>query len=164
MHNVLLALQKVVEQIPDVLYLIAGDGKERKRLESFCVDLGLRNHVYFLGNIEHNQLPPIYCAADLFVLTPHEETFGISFLEASACGKPVIGGRCGGITDAVIDGETGLLVDVQNVNEITEAIVCLLKDKDLAWRLGENGRRRVARELTWEKVGERFIKFVQDIV
>ena len=160
--GVLRALPKVIEQVPDVLYLVAGDGEERGRLEALRDELGLRSCVRFLGHIENSQLPALYCASDLFVMSSYEvkgsgdiETFGISFVEANACGKPVIGGWSGGTVDAVIDGETGLLVDPHDVDGIAEAIVRLLTDCELAHRLGENGRRRVERELNWEKVGGR---------
>lgn len=90
------------------------------------------------------------------------ESFGISFLEANACGKPVIAGRSGGTADAVIDGETGLLVDPHDVDAIASAIILLLTDRDLACRIAENGRRRVERELSWEKVGEKLDGILRD--
>ena len=83
------------------------------------------------------------------------EGFGIVFLEANACGKPVIGGRSGGIPEAVIHGETGLLVDPNNPQEVFEAIVRLLTDDLYAKRLGERGRRRVVEELNWRATARR---------
>ncbi len=160
--GVLRALPQVLAVVPNITYLIAGDGEEREHLESLCEELGLRHYVRFLGYVENSRLPALYCASDLVVMPSYEvkstgdmETFGISFVEANACGKPVIGGRSGGTADAVIDGETGLLVDPNDVDAIARCILRLLTDRDLARRLGENGRRRVEREFSWQQVGRR---------
>ena len=155
--GVLFALPEVIKRVPNVLLLVAGEGEDRKRLEILCDKLELRPHVQFLGFIENNQLPALYCASELFIMVTKDiESFGISFLEANACEKPVIASEIAGVTEAVIDSETGLLVDPHDTNAITEAIVCLLTNEKLARRLGENGRRRAVEELSWEKVAERF--------
>lgn len=169
--GVLRALSRVIMQVPEVFYLIAGDGEERERLEVLCDELALRRYVRFLGNIENRQLPALYCASELFVMPSYEveatgdiETFGISYVEANACGLPVIGGRSGGTADAVIDGETGLLVDPHDVDEIAAAIIRLLTDRELTRRLGENGRQRVEQELTWGRVCERLEAYLALVV
>ncbi|MGR3303167.1 MAG: glycosyltransferase family 4 protein [Candidatus Scalindua sp.] len=158
--GVLRVLPKVIQQIPNVLYLIVGDGEERENLKALTDKLHIRQYVHFLGHTENSKLPALYCSADVFVMpsyvtkdTGDIETFGISFIEASACGKPVIAGKSGGVADAVIDGKTGIFVDPHSVNEMADAIIRLFTDKNLARRLGENGRRRVEKELNWEAVG-----------
>ncbi len=162
--GVLNALPRVIEQIPNVLYLIAGDGEERDQLETLCDELSLRSYVRFLGYVENSRLPALYRASDLFVMpTKGVESFGISFIEANACAKPVIAGRSVGMTDAVIDGKTGLLVDPHNIDEIASAIIRLLKDRELARRLSENGRRRVEQEFSWEKVGDRLERYLKQV-
>jgi phosphatidylinositol alpha-1,6-mannosyltransferase len=168
-ERILLALCKVIKRIPEVHYLIAGDGNERKRLEGLREKLGLNSHVRFLGNVSHNQLPAIYGASDVFILPSYEvrgniETFGIAFLEASACGKPVIGGRCGGVEDAVIHGKTGLLVDPLNLDEISASIIQLLENQELAHQLGMNGRRKVKEELNLDKMGERLERYLCQVM
>ena len=127
--RVLRALPSVVRQIPDALYLIAGRGEEESRLRALVDELGLEEHVTFAGYVKQETLSALYCACDLLVMPSFErdgrsdyEGFGIVFLEANACGKPVIGGRSGGTMDAVIDGETGLLVDPDDEDTIAEAI------------------------------------------
>lgn len=163
--GVLRALSKVIGQVPDVLYLVVGEGEQREQLEALCSELGLCCYVHLLGYVENSQLPALYCASDLFVMpTKSVESFGISFLEANACGKPVIGGWSGGTADAIVDGETGLLVDPHNVDEIAAAIVRLLTDRELARQLGKNGRQRVEQELSWEKVGERLVGLLQGVI
>ena len=162
-HRVLKALPIVIKQIPNLIYLIIGQGEEEDRLRRLVVELDMESYVRFVGHVAHPQLGPFYNVADLFIMpsyqaegTDDKETFGISFIEASACSKPVIGGRSGGVSDAVVDGETGLLVDPDDEQEIAAAITRLLTDKALARRLGENGRRRAVEELSWEKVAARF--------
>jgi len=162
--SVLRALPEVIKHVPNVFYLIAGDGEERVHLEELTDKLELRSYVCFLGYIENSQLPSLYCASDVFVMPSYVETFGISFLEANACEVPVIAGRSEGGVNAVIDQETGLLVDPHNINEIAEAIIRLLADQDLARNFSENGRRRVEREFSWEKVGERLEDYLTQVL
>jgi phosphatidylinositol alpha-1,6-mannosyltransferase len=161
-ESVLRALPKVVVKVPNILYLVVGDGEERERLEALCDDLGLGPYVRFLGYIENSQLPALYCASDVFVLLSIE-TFGISFIEASACAKPVVCGSSGAATEAVIHGETGLIVNTHNLDEIATAIVCLLTNQELARRLGENGRRRVEQKFTWEQVSKQLVIYFETV-
>ncbi len=115
----------------------------------------------FAGEVKEEEIPLYYMACDLFIMPSYEikekgdvEGFGIAYLEANACGKPVIGGRSGGVTDAVIDGETGLLIDPLNINQIAEALIKLLTNSGLARKLGEEGRRRIKKELNWRKIAQ----------
>ena len=82
------------------------------------------------------------------------EGFGISFIEANACGKPVIGGRSGGATEAIQEGITGLLVDPTSVKELADAVEHLSKDRELAERLGRQGRERVERSFDWQYLAQ----------
>jgi phosphatidylinositol alpha-1,6-mannosyltransferase len=82
-------------------------------------------------------------------------------LEANACGKPVIGGRSGGVPDALADQVTGLLVDPSSVAETTEVLARVLTDHELAARLGEQGRLRVLSEFQWEQVGTRLLDLLR---
>ena len=169
--RVLRALPRVIEEVPNVLYLIAGRGEEEASLRRMVDELGLGGHVVFAGYVEQTLLPSLYCASDLFIMPSfsrddgHDyEGFGIVFSEANACGLPVIGGRSGGAEDAIIHGETGLLVDPLDVGEIAKAITHLLTDEKLAKKLGTNGRRRVEQELGWNWVGQRLVSCLQEIV
>jgi len=155
--TVIQALPMVRERFPDVLYLVVGEGEERPALERLVQELGLTEHVRFSGHItEEEGLPAVYNACDLFVmvsrtLTNQEsvEGFGIVFLEAAACCKASIGGRSGGIPDAVVDGKTGMLVDPLSIDAVAEAIVHLLAHPEEADRMGRQGRQRVLAELQW---------------
>jgi phosphatidylinositol alpha-1,6-mannosyltransferase len=134
---------------------------------------GIDGKVIFAGRLPDEKLPEYYAACDVFVMLSREvrtrnggtlgEGFGIVFLEAGACGKPVIGGRTGGISDAVLDGVTGLLVDPDDHYAVAKAIISILKDGDLAHRLGSQGCDRVRRELTWDDTAKNIAKVIATI-
>ena len=162
--NVIRALPRVLEKVPEAIYLIVGRGPEDDNLRKLAQTLGILDRVVFAGFVSNEEIPLYYNVCQVFIMPSYEikeegdvEGFGIVFLEANACGKPVIGGRSGGVVDAVVDGETGLLVDPLNTEEISVALVKLLTDESLAERLGQRGRKRVEKELSWEKVTERIL-------
>jgi phosphatidylinositol alpha-1,6-mannosyltransferase len=157
---VLRALPTVREEVPNIRYIVAGDGPEGESLPRLAAHLGLDDVVRFIGAVPYNKLPDLYNACDLFVMPsrphfPNVEGFGIVFLEANACGKPVVAARSGGIPDAVIDGTTGLLVEPDQQDELTDAIVHVLRNPTIAKHLGQNGRRRVLEEASWDHVSDR---------
>jgi phosphatidylinositol alpha-1,6-mannosyltransferase len=160
---VIRALPKVLETIPNTVYLVVGGGPLRAELEQLAEALGVRDNVLFAGAVAHlsDDLPRYYRVCDVFVMVSRPvsqgreiERFGMAYLEAGACGKPVIGGKGGGTSEAVEDGVTGLLVDPWDGNEIAEAIVRVLVDEELAGRLGEKGRRRAMRQPDWALLEE----------
>jgi phosphatidylinositol alpha-1,6-mannosyltransferase len=113
----------------------------------------------FAGFVPNEVRGAFYDACDIYAMPSREipekgdvEGFGITYLEANAFGKPVIGGRSGGVAEAVIDGVTGILVDPWDVNAIASACIRFLKDPDLAERLGRQGRDRVKTEFSWDMI------------
>ena len=158
---VIRALPRLRQSIPDVTYLIVGDGPYRAQLEALAMSVGVRDHVVFAGMVSAEDLPDVYALSDVYVMPSREqlescdvEGFGLVFLEANACGKAVVGGRSGGIPDAVEDGVSGLLVDPHDPEDIANALRRILSDGDMALRLGEQGRLRVVREFEWKRIGD----------
>lgn len=158
---VIRALPALCRRVPDLVYLIAGEGPYRGELEKIASDVGVRDRVVFAGRVLDQDLPDLYSLCEVFVMASRErieendvEGFGLVLLEANACGKPVVGGRSGGVPDALADGVSGLLVDPSNPEEITEVLTRLLTDHDLAKRLGAQGRARVVEEFQWGQVSE----------
>ena len=155
------ALRTVVKEFPNVKYAIAGAGEEEDRLRALAKHMGVGQHVHFAGRVPNEQLLDYYRACDLFVMPNREEAnqdiqgFGIVFLEAAACAKPAIGGRSGGTNDAVMDGETGLLVDGESPCEIAEAMLSLLRDKAKAEDIGRRGRAHAVKYFSSEQVVKR---------
>lgn len=153
--TVIRALPKVIHQVPNAVYMVVGEGEDRSRLEALAREMGVSDHVLFEGAVPFSQLPTTYNLCDVFVTPsrsapPSVEGFGIVFLEANACGKPVIGARSGGIPDAIVDGETGLLVEPDDEEGLTEALVSLLSDPARCQALGQAGRTRVEQAYTWD--------------
>lgn len=153
------ALPLVKMNCADVRYRIAGEGPLRDHLSRVAHDVGVESDVEFLGDVADEDLPDLYRSCDLFVLLSREsprdggaEGFGIVFLEAAACAKPVVAGRSGGIVDAVQDGVTGVLVDPEDVDAAAGAIISVLQDPSNAKRLGDAGREMVLNRFTWDRV------------
>ncbi len=147
--TVLRALPAVIKRFPDLVYRIVGEGPYEANLRALARELGIENHVIFDGNVSDEKLRALYAESDIFIMTSREiqasgdvEGFGIVYLEAGAFGKPVIGSRSGGIPDAVIDGVTGILVEPEDEDGVTAAIIKLFSDGVFAGRLGYEGRRR----------------------
>ena len=154
---VLKALPEVLKIIPNLIYLIGGTGPTRKPLESLVKSLNLKDLVKFLGYIPKEDLSSYYHLSDMFIMPNREvgtsvEGFGIVFIEANACKKPVIAGRSGGALDAVVDGKTGLLVNPEDRSDIAKALIKLLNNVKLTNQMGEIGYNRVKNELTWERI------------
>ena len=154
--QVIRALPMLVRKNPGIQYAIAGTGETEEFLRNLAGDLGVAEHVIFLGYVPDELLPGLYNLADVFVmpnrtLEPSLDTegFGIVFLEANGCGKPVVGGRSGGTTDAV-NSTGGFLVDGTSVDEITRVLSDLLANSELRTQLGRKGRERVLTEFTWQ--------------
>lgn len=150
----------------DVRYLIVGDGPERGSLERLTDELDMRDAVRFAGTVLRDELPSHFCAGDVFVMVPRSigadiEGFGTVYLEANVLGRPVIGSRAGGVTDAVVHERTGLLVDPGAVEELAGAILRMKRDPGLRARFGEQGRHRVMEEFGWERHGARFVETVK---
>ncbi len=166
--TVLEALPQLLESVPEAVYVVAGEGPDRARLERIARQRGVYEHTRFTGRVPHEELNAYYNAADVFVLTartvpPSVEGFGIVFLEANACEKPVIGSRSGGIPDAIVDGETGYLIEPNAVDQLVGKASYLLKNPGAARKMGQNGRRRILTSLSWEHVAERLYESMSTV-
>lgn len=157
---VIRALPGVMSSCPDVVYLVAGKGGYESKLRSTVRNLGLEDHVIFCGYIAPNELVDHYNLCDVYAMISREiaakgdvEGFGITYLEAGACGKPVVACASGGVTDAVEDGVSGLVVLPDDEANVAGALSSILRDDELARRLGEGGRARVLEAHTWKIIG-----------
>lgn len=159
------ALPKILEKIPNALYVILGDGPERNNLESGIKNYELENNVLLLGEVSEAKKTAFYQLCDVFVMVPRQigpdvEGFGTVYLEANQFGKPVVAGRSGGVSEAVSDGVTGVLVEPENKDQIAEAIIKILSDENLAKKLGEQGKERGEKEFNWNMQAEKFKKLI----
>ena len=128
---------------------------EIKRLQQIAAEENISDKVVFTGRRNRNVLKYYYAAADIFVSTPWYEPFGITPLEAMACGVPVIGANVGGIKYSIADNQTGFLVPPHNPDALAEKIVQLLSDETLYHAMQKNAIKRVNKYFTWSKVADR---------
>lgn len=151
------AMPAIVRAVPDAMLLVVGDGPYRADLDRLVDEVGVRRAVRFTGGVPWAELPAYFDAGDVFAMPCRTrrkgldvEGLGIVYLEASAAGIPVVAGKSGGAPDAVLDGQTGFVVDGENVDAVAGAIVGLLLDLDRARAMGEAGRAWVERDWTWD--------------
>ncbi len=135
--DVLAVFERLHRVIPSRLVMI-GDGPDRSRAEGFCREHHLREDVFFLGNVPN--LEEIIGASDLFLLPSDAESFGMAALEAMASEVPVIGTRSGGLPEVVVDGESGYLLPVGDVEAMAARAIEILSNPALQQRLGSAGR------------------------
>ncbi len=164
---VIRAIPEILNKVPESHYLIVGSGPYEIELKKLTQSLGLESHITFTGYVAHEDLYPYYAMCDVFAMisrdlpsNPGMEGFGLVYLEANLFGKPVVAGRSGGVADAVIDGQTGLMVDPENPSETADAVIKLLSDKSLAYRLGEAGRLRVHNDFS----GQAAVQKLRDVM
>ena len=147
------------EQLPGTTHCA-----EMIRLKALAQSLGVAEQVTFTGRKERKELKYYYSAADLFITTPWYEPFGITPLEAMACGTPVIGARVGGIKYSVVDGKTGLLVTPNNPGMLADRVKLLLSNDRLLEVMGVNASRHVLENFTWEKVATSMKVVYEEVV
>jgi phosphatidylinositol alpha-1,6-mannosyltransferase len=162
MDRVIESLPAVLRVLPDVRYLLVGDGTYRAVLEQIAVACGVHDAVVFAGAVADAELIDHYALADAFIMANREmpdgdtEGFGLVFLEANACGIPVIAGKAGGSVDAVTDGVNGLVVDGDQTAQISTAILRLFQDDALRERLVQTGNA-VAARASWDSRVDQFL-------
>lgn len=159
-HCLLLrAVKEVVKQRPEVLHLIAGDGPERAALAAQIRRLGLQENVRLLGRVNEEQLRDCYALSWAFALTSHAvrsyvEGMGFVFLEAASWGLPCVGTRHGGIPEAILEGQTGFLVDPGRPEELAARLGYLLGDRDRCRQLGARARAHIAQSFSVERMAQ----------
>jgi phosphatidylinositol alpha-1,6-mannosyltransferase len=156
-----------VAGLPDVQLVIAGSGRDRRRLEARAARRGIGSRVRFLGRVpDDDSFPRLYACADVFSMPCRDrwggleaEGFGIVFLEAAAAGVPAVAGRSGGSHEAVVDGETGFVVESRAL-DVRGALAALLADDDLRARMGVAARVRAVSEFAYERLVARLAPVV----
>jgi phosphatidylinositol alpha-1,6-mannosyltransferase len=149
------AWPQVLESCPNTHLVLVGRGPMRDDCEAHAKGLGIEAFVSFPGYVDDASLAALYSDCSCFALPTGKdqngqvEGFGLVFAEASAYGKPVVGGYSGGVVDAIREGETGLLVNPESATSLARAVVRILSSPTLATEMGEKGRLRVEEELNW---------------
>jgi glycosyltransferase involved in cell wall biosynthesis len=156
------AARQVLAIYPKTKFVLVGEGAARQEWETLSTQLGISEYVSFAGMRE--DMPGVYESLDIVVLPSLVEALPMCLLEAMAAGKPVIATRVGAVPKLVNSEETGLLLDPGDVDGLAGAILRLLRDPELASRLGENGRAHVARHYSAEAMGRSYIGKYQQML
>lgn len=151
----------LIKKIPKLKYTIIGDGNDRGRLERLVQILNLKDYVDFKGYVD--SLEPFYQYCDIFSLPSKGEGFGIVFIEAMKFGKPCIACVEGGQVDAVINNETGLLCEYNDIYGLSTRIIDLYQNQSLRKRLGSNGYKHIIKNFTFGSYKERLKTFLHEI-
>ena len=159
----------MTKRFPETILLIAGDGPEKNKIKKQISELDINKNVIFAGKISNKDLPPYYATADVFVgpsiITKKGDTegLGVVFLEALASGTCVIGSNVGGIPDIIKNNKTGLLVKEKNSKELGEAIIKVLSDAKLRFKLAKQGHNYVKDRFSWKNVSKKFNGIIREI-
>ena len=152
---VIRSLPELIKQGIDIRYALIGIGEDQDCLDNLARESGVADRVHMLGHVSPDDLPRWYNACDVFAMPNRAingdtEGFGMVFVEAAACGKPVLAGEAGGTGAAVADGKTGLRVDGENMTAIIKALTQLLGEEGK--QMGHNGYERAHASFSWEQV------------
>jgi phosphatidylinositol alpha-1,6-mannosyltransferase len=163
------AVNEIKKTIPDIKYIIMGEGPEKTALEELVRNLSLQNNVEFLGKVTREKMREVFQSADLFVLTPRNEQgnmegFGIVYLEAAIAGLCAVGSKSGGVLEAVLDEKTGLLAMENNTNDTAKKIIRILQDENLRKQLASQAQKRAVEEFSWSKRATLFRGVVESVV
>lgn len=162
--DILLRAMYFILKENDVKLKLIGTGSRVEEYKALSHELGIGEHVEFLGFVDYDNLPEYYSNADLFVLPSRRESFGLVLAEAMAAGLPVVSTNIGAIPEVVVDGKTGILVPPDEPKIFANAVNSLLSDSQRREVMGMKGRERVKKYFTWEKVAERVLRFYEEIL
>jgi len=151
------AAKHIVKERSETAFVIVGNGPLKNHLISHLKKVNLSGNFVFLGDVSEKVLPALYNCADVFALPSLQEGQGIALLEAQATAKPVVAFNVGGVHEAMLDKETGLLVKPGS-RELAEVILRLLSDRSLRERMGSKGRAFVSRNFSWDVCAQRMLQ------
>lgn len=155
------AAKHIVREFSQTMFLIVGDGPQKSHIVSYLEKRRLKNNFVFLGDVNESVLPALYNCADVFVLPSIQEGQGIALLEAQATAKPVVAFKVGGVREAVLDGDTGLLMKPGS-HELADAVMKLLRNESLRETMGSRGRRFVVDNFSWDACAQRMLRVYQE--
>jgi phosphatidylinositol alpha-1,6-mannosyltransferase len=162
MDTLITALPRLLTQRPELQLVIAGSGDDRAWLEDLAEQNGVNRHVHFLAELSYPELAACYSACEIFALPSKGEGFGLVYLEAMACGKPVIGGAHGGAPEIIEDGVTGYLVPHGDPMQLATSLEALLADPTNAKEMGARGKLRVDHEFRFNTFAKALKKILRE--
>lgn len=161
------AVRAAKRDLPDIKLIVGGDGALKDQYKRLSRSMGIEKNVVFVGYIPDEQLTEYYNSCSMFVLPSIDssrETFGIVLLEAMACGRPVVTTQITGPAEDINKYKAGLVVSPRNEKELAEAILCILKNPDLAGRMGFKGRKLAEEKYNWKRIADKTVKLYEELV
>jgi glycosyltransferase involved in cell wall biosynthesis len=156
------AAKRIVKERSETAFIIVGNGPLRNHLRSYLEKINLSGNFVFLGDVNENMLPILYNCADVFAFPSIQEGQGIALLEAQATAKPVVAFNVGGVSEALLDKETGLLVKPDS-HELADAILKLLDNESSRVNMGRKGREFVCNNLSWDICAKRMLQIYREV-
>jgi phosphatidylinositol alpha-1,6-mannosyltransferase len=157
------ALPLIVKEFPDAHLLFVGVGPHLEYIHKRAIQLGVLSHISFVGRVPYEEIPDFIGLGEIFAMPSRSrlaglevEGLGIVYLEASACGLPVVGGKSGGAPDALIEGETGFAVDGRKPGDVADAILRLLHNPEMGKEMGTRGRQWIIENWEWKRWSREF--------
>jgi glycosyltransferase involved in cell wall biosynthesis len=163
MDTLITTLPRLLTEWPELQLVVVGEGGDQGWLEQIADGRGVRRHVHFLSRLTYAEIAACYRACEIFALPSRGEGFGLVYLEAMACGKPVIGGAHGGAPEVIEDGKTGYLVQHGDTGQLATSLETLLSDTALARQMGARGRERVERDFQFNAFAKSLKKILRDL-
>ena len=160
MDHLIQAMAIVREEVPGARLVIVGTGDRRRALEALTRSMGLDDAVRFTGFVSEEEKLRLLTRAEVAACPSSKEGWGITVIEANACGVPVVAARVPGLRDAVVDGETGVLVSLGDREAMARALIGLLRDREERERLAGNAVAR-SRLYTWENTARQTLQVIR---
>jgi phosphatidyl-myo-inositol dimannoside synthase len=162
MDTLITALPRLLTRWPELQLVLVGNGDDRPWLEDLAEQNGVNRHVHFLSRLSYSELAACYSACEIFALPSSGEGFGLVYLEAMACGKPVIGGSHGGAPEIITDGVTGYLVPHGDPIQLATCIETLLVDPVHAKEMGARGKHRAEQDFRFNSFAKTLKKILRE--
>jgi phosphatidylinositol alpha-1,6-mannosyltransferase len=157
------SMPMILQRFPDAHLLFVGVGPHLEYIHKRAIQLGVLANISFVGRVQYRELPQFISVGEIFAMPSRSrlaglevEGLGIVYLEASACGLPIVGGISGGAPDALLEGETGFAVDGRNPEDVADAVIRLLDDPRMGKKMGQQGRQWIVDEWEWRHWSARF--------
>jgi len=158
------AMPTILSECPHAKLYIVGVGDQRKPLQHQAEELGIDGAIEFLGKVPTEKFRSLYCEADVFVHPSLYDPAPIAVLEAMSMEKAIVTTYAGGIPEYIRNGVEGLLVEPKNSFQLAKAIINILSDSSSRKRLGQEARKRIEKEFTWDIVAKKTLKFYESLL
>jgi len=159
MDYFLRAAREVLNEMPEALFAVVGDGPDREKLERLTQELGIERHVVFTGS--RADMPHVYASFDVFVLASLDEGLPMAVLEALASNRAVVATQVGAVPKVIVSGQTGMLVKAADVPGLADAILVLLRNPELRARLGRNGSALVHKQFSSRVMSQEYLRLYE---